>query len=818
MRRRRLTICICSITLIIISIITAIDVKMEYKEISAFFNHLFSITPRMITSGYSNVVFSGLFDYVYYFTYSVFSPVFGILGIIFALKWKLVKLTKFLSYVLLVLVGLVQMNAIVSLTTYYDWGWYDFILSLGLAWISIFLFINIRKYKFVEKSGERKKGLLLYVSIIYGLITLIFALTTSVSLYIQNIGKAQREREVQLYNDIREVGLFINEEDIHQFIVNDVFPEKCIYFFENKLNVNINIVSVYLFNPGLYGGKDGFHYIYEHGQTKDIAVGEICLDYKKLASHNTELYKEKTLTVYRDAIPVFVENVYEQEGKKVKTVIGSIKNKSNQIFCLCAIDFYDVDFYDGFDESLISILETIFILGFLVILIFIDLTDRVILKPINVLNKRTKELVSLLSSDIPLFSLPTHNNEIGDLAKTFENIVEETREYIKQVSVLTSENEKIATELSIAKNIQLSLLPKDFVKNERCEVYALMNPSKQVGGDFYDFFMIDDTHLALVIGDVSGKGIPAALFMATGKALIRAVVSANTSLKTSIETVNKLLLDSNEERMFITAFIGVLDLNTGKLEYINAGHVVPYIRKQDGNFEPCPLKINLLLGRFKDIPYQVGEIILDDGDVFYQYTDGVTDATDINGKMLSRTGLCEVLNKHTNDSVKGLLTNAYHDVNEFVGEAEQFDDITMLAVTYAKPKRNGVKVKAVIENYDEIEGYIDGANLQCSTKSKRNIMTIVDEIFRNICNYAYKNTEKGEVFFDVGNIDGRIKLTFIDDGNEFNPIERDKPNFDAHFSTFKNGGIGLFLVKSISDHINYQRLNEQNILEIYVKE
>ena len=251
-----------------------------------------------------------------------------------------------------------------------------------------------------------------------------------------------------------------------------------------------------------------------------------------------------------------------------------------------------------------------------------------------------------------------------------------------------------AAELGIATNIQKSMLPSifpAFPEREEFDIYASMDPAKEVGGDFYDFFMVDSRHLAIVIADVSGKGVPAALFMVIGKTLIKDHTQPDRDLGEVFTEVNELLCESNSEGLFITAFEGVLDLVTGDFRFVNAGHEIPYICKKGGEFAPYKIRAGFVLAGMEGIRYQSGAMKLDPGDRVFQYTDGVTEATDKDNRLYGMERLTEVLNRNKDLAPGGLLRAVKTDIDAFVDEAPQFDDITMLCLEYKAQMKEEIR-------------------------------------------------------------------------------------------------------------------------------
>ncbi len=256
----------------------------------------------------------------------------------------------------------------------------------------------------------------------------------------------------------------------------------------------------------------------------------------------------------------------------------------------------------------------------------------------------------------------------------------------------SEERQRISTELDVATHIQADMLPRIFPAfSDRTEfdIYASMNPAKEVGGDFYDFFMVDERHLSIVVADVSGKGVPAALFMVIGKTLIKDHTKPGVDLGAVFSEVNDLLCESNSEGLFITAFEGVLDLVTGEFTFVNAGHEMPFIAKAGGVYEPYKLRPGFVLAGMEHMKYQSGRMTLSPGDKIFQYTDGVTEATNAAKELYGMERLTDVLAKNTSLKPADLLPAVKADIDAFVGEAPQFDDITMLCVEYTKPMSVG---------------------------------------------------------------------------------------------------------------------------------
>lgn len=264
-------------------------------------------------------------------------------------------------------------------------------------------------------------------------------------------------------------------------------------------------------------------------------------------------------------------------------------------------------------------------------------------------------------------------------------LADRTRKLLERQIKDSADKQQIASELSVATHIQTSMLPRifpAFPAQKEFDIYAMTNPAKEVGGDFYDFFLVDDDHLAVVVADVSGKGIPAALFMVIAKTLIKDHAQRGTSPDVVFTEVNRLLCEANDEGMFVTAWLGVLELSTGHLSYVNAGHNPPLLRRAGGGYEYLRTRSGFVLAGVEETRYRSCSLELAPGDALFLYTDGVTEATDAEKQLYGEERLATALNSHKDYAPKELLSAVRDDVEAFVGQAPQFDDITVLSLCY----------------------------------------------------------------------------------------------------------------------------------------
>ncbi|MBP3758938.1 MAG: PP2C family protein-serine/threonine phosphatase [Firmicutes bacterium] len=276
-------------------------------------------------------------------------------------------------------------------------------------------------------------------------------------------------------------------------------------------------------------------------------------------------------------------------------------------------------------------------------------------------------------------------NEIGELTKDIIELTEEIDNYVDEIETITSEKQRIESELDMARRIQLSMMPNLFPPfPERKEFYlhAYVDPAREVGGDFYDYFFIDDDHLCLVIADVSGKGVPAALFMMAAKIILKSSAMQGKSPAEILTATNRQVCENNPQDMFVTTWLGILELSTGKLTAANAGHEYPAVKRAGGRFEVIKSKHSLFIGGMEDVTYKEYELYMEPGDQIFLYTDGLPEATDADGKMFGIDRMTDALNEYIDERPRAVIEGMRESVNGFVKDAEQFDDITMMCLEY----------------------------------------------------------------------------------------------------------------------------------------
>ena len=443
---------------------------------------------------------------------------------------------------------------------------------------------------------------------------------------------------------------------------------------------------------------------------------------------------------------------------------------------------------------------------------------RILIRPLKTLHHAAIGLVESQMENLSDFKVDLHTgDELEDLSDSFRYMVSELNEYIRNLSRVTAEKERIGAELDVARHIQASMLPcifPAFPERHEFDIYASMTPAKEVGGDFYDFFLVDDDHLAIVMADVSGKGVPAALFMMISKTLLKSAAQSGLSPKAVLEKVNNQLCENNDAEMFVTVWLGILEISTGKMKCANAGHEYPAIMRRGGGFQLFKDKHGLVLAGMEGARYREYELELNEGDRLFVYTDGVPEATNADTILYGTDRMLHALNEAKDRSCCELLASLHRDVDAFVGAADQFDDITMLCIEL-RTVTNGMKKIGIAPTLDKLpeatgffEDILSAANAPMKVIAQVNVA--VDEIFSNIARYS------GATAATLGCslADGRMTLRFSDNGRPYDPTGKPDPDTTLSAEERDVGGLGIFMVKKIMDEVTYEYVDGLNILTL----
>jgi PAS domain S-box-containing protein len=390
---------------------------------------------------------------------------------------------------------------------------------------------------------------------------------------------------------------------------------------------------------------------------------------------------------------------------------------------------------------------------------------------------------------------------------------------------LARANERMSIELNFAREIQIGMLPlifPAFPQRKELDLYAILHSAREVGGDFYDFYFLDDDHLCFIIADVSGKGAPGALLMAVSKTLIKSRAADDHEPASILTHVNDELSRDNEAAMFVTAFLGILNVRTGELQYTNAGHNPPYIKRADGTVELVDAFHGPVIGALPGMTYGQDSTILDHRDMIMLYTDGVTEAMDEMEALYTDQRLAVLLQAGDFTSPGAIIDGTLSDVLAHQGEAEQADDITILAVQYTgQPEvvahaRLRLRIKNQLAELAVVEERFHEFALQNDVPDavRQPISVVLDEMLNNIVSYAYDDEDEHEIDVHIELSGSRLVLTIKDDGVPFNPFGRGAPDTSLTVEDREIGGLGIHLVRSMMDEYLYQRHINKNVVTL----
>ncbi len=526
-----------------------------------------------------------------------------------------------------------------------------------------------------------------------------------------------------------------------------------------------------------------------------------------IASNDPYIPNEKIVGHSLKTLPWYADNLYwityiKYHNKKYVPFYRKLRN--GMVFVICVPKwemFKDINYF------YLNMFFVLLLIGFIIPMILFYSLNRNIIKPIDKLTDIAHKIGR--GEDVTIkIEKP---EEFAQLASTYDKMT-------KDIKSITRERAKINSELSIAKSIQYSSLPNvfpPFPNRREFEIFASMDAAKEVGGDFYDFFFIDESKFMFLIADVSGKGVPAALFMMTVKTLINNVSQMNYSPKQLIKIINNKICQTNKQGFFVTALLGITDIITGKTSIINCGHNLPLIKRKNGNYEYLQLESNIALGVFEDSEFEIYETVLETGDIIYTYTDGVTEATNKDDEIYGESRLYNCLNNINDTDPKEIAQKVKASIMEYTDSNLQSDDITMLIYKYNGASNNVKIFKQAADKgyYKEFYNWIHSAckewNIDEDLTNKLDMCA--EEIFANIAFYAYPEIP-GMIEAVLTKTDNSIVLEFIDEGIEYNPLEKPDPDIDLPPEERPLGGLGIFMVKQMTDDIVYKRENNKNIL------
>ena len=514
-----------------------------------------------------------------------------------------------------------------------------------------------------------------------------------------------------------------------------------------------------------------------------------------------------------------------EEGMKHMNIDGKdsyvFYKPLGQTGCSMAIVCPESDIFSGFDRLRRTVMIIVAIGLLLMLYMFIRIITRE-LKPLQRLADEAETIASgQFDAELPDFQ---RIDEIGQLSQSFGNMQQSLVRYIDELKNTTAQKASIESDLRIASDIQMGMLPVKFpTKDDHDDVqlYASLTPAKEVGGDLFDFYFRDEK-LFFCIGDVSGKGVPASLFMAVTRSTFRTVSAHESMPDRIVTTMNKTIADMNKNHMFVTLFVGVLDLPTGRLHYCNAGHDAPLLIGAGVGELPCDP--NIPVGFRPKWKYSLQEAQIFTGTTIFLFTDGLTEAMDAKKALFQMDRVNEVAVRalaNQKQEPRQLISQMTEAVHQFVGDAEQSDDLTMMAIQYIRQQSDVRMRKSIVlpndtQEVPKLNAFVEEV---CQTVGFDKIVMMqvkvaVEEAVVNVMKYAYPPEHRGDVTIEAASNDVRLKFTIIDSGKPFDPTVQSEVDTSLSAKERKIGGLGIHIMRQNMDSINYERMDNLNVLTL----
>ncbi|MBE6128390.1 MAG: HAMP domain-containing protein [Erysipelotrichaceae bacterium] len=656
------------------------------------------------------------------------------------------------------------------------------LIALVLFALSIILFSSILVSNLYSKTKmeESRQLSFSYAKTAAGLID-----GDKVETYAETLEKDEYYDQVKYYFDttLKTVNSTMTDMEMRYYYVFVPYEDTVVYIWDAENNYN----QSYLGDSEGYmeGGKEAVEKIYRQDPPEELSVATDPV-YGFIVSAYYPVFNSANKPVAVVGVDLSMPGLQARE----REFVGMIVN---------------------------SVLGVTLVMG--AILYFF--VRRGVVNPLLKLNDAAKELVEGLDSKEMIDLDIKTGDEVQELAKSFKKMQVDLNDYIERLSVVTAEREKIGAELNVAKSIQMDMMPQifpAFPERNEFDIYATVDPAREVGGDFYDFFMIDDDHLGLVIADVSGKGVPAALFMVIAKTLIKNRAMMGGGPGEILTDVNRQLCEGNDAGMFVTVWFAIIELSTGKGLAANAGHEHPVLRRKDGSYELVVYRHSPIVAVVEDAVISEHPFRMNTGDRLLVYTDGVPEAMNPELEQYGTARLLDVMNANAECSSREMLRKITLDVEAFMDDSPQADDITMLIFDFYGTSQSSSLVLELEATRDNLQSVLDFVNehldeINCPKKARMQLNLTVEEIYINIASYAYTpNIGMVKVVLDdLKNPDG-VRLTFIDQGVPYNPLAKADPDVTLPAEQRPIGGLGIYLVKKNMDKVEYKYENNSNVL------
>ena len=573
---------------------------------------------------------------------------------------------------------------------------------------------------------------------------------------------------------------------------------------------NYNEVNDVLLNASFYASQYTFYAIKDPDEanrfvficdSRHSTLKEKNIFYFTPGSHYDLTSSDRIYDIGHDYIKGYKLASYETKFMEIKEEDGDTSKVIGYMFVAYETSRVAIDYAPILRNEILILLGS----GLAVIILYAVLSYFMFVKNINKLNKAAVDVSNQLKGNKPFKPINPNirsRDEIKNLENSFVLMENQIVNYVDIIKKDAKDKEKINAELEIASKIQLEALPKAKFDDARTSIRTYIKPAKEVGGDFYDYFYLDDHRLAILISDVSGKGIPASLFMMKGKELIKSAVQSYKDLVDAINSVNNMLAKNNNELLFITSFIGVVDFDKNEITYINAGHEKPYI-VSNNKVTKLEGESNIVLGVEEGYEFKKESHKFNKGDYLLMFTDGLNESINNSEEEFGYQRIEDTIKGTSDLDLEAVINRLNDNLNAFAGNKEQFDDITMFLV---RNKKNELKL-----HYDEIDYKIIGEATDkfndsfsfLSEKTRSSAGIILDEILNNFISYDKKEGLEIDVNFSIEK-DG-LKMEMSSNGNDYDPFKNHKEKFlEKYHSEIELGGFGLAIVKDLSKSHKYE--------------
>ena len=506
---------------------------------------------------------------------------------------------------------------------------------------------------------------------------------------------------------------------------------------------------------------------------------------------------------------------YKNEYGEVVSCLAPVYDAQGKI---CAIVGADTDI--GVIQRQIIRETSIVILGMLILTSLILLCmyygfQRVVLQHVRLLAERMRSFISGSAGGMSFEPVQlSSGDEFQEMAEAFNQMAKDTGQYVADIAAMTALAEKEKAEMEAARQIQLGMLPdsRRFLEGETAfSLHAFTCPARNVGGDFFDFFRVDADHLCIAIGDVSGKGVPSALFMITTRTLLKSYAMQQLLPSEILQRTNESLMETNPYDLFVTVFLGILDLQTGLLVFANGGHNPPFVKREF--YRKKAVTAGMMLGAFEDASYTDELLALSAEEAVFLYTDGVTEAVNPQKLFFGEKRLLEALNEERTKDARALLEALQERLKIYAGNQSPWDDITMLQLTCrVRPATKEFKGEGCWPQLaDYIRQQLQAAPPEVVAKHSKSIYLAVEEFYANTMEYGYTGGT-GSIWVQCLSSKVGCILRMEDAGRAFNPLEAEEPDLDLEIEDRPEGGLGIFLSRQVMDTIEYRYENGHNIL------